>query len=229
MTTTSTDRETTGARWGAALLALAPLVLVAGFLYHPFIARPAADPEAAGMAAAADPTRWAIAHLTIAVASALLVLAFLAVRRGLHEAGEERFSAPALPFVVIGSVLYAVLPGMEFAPMMAAETGGDMVATQAALEPWFVPVFVTAATTFGLGALGFARAIAHGGVLARGTTRVVVAALVVMALSRFVPLGAVQFHVQGAAAILALWPLARWRWAAVVERHATQPRPATAI
>lgn len=29
-----------------------------------------------------------------------------------------------------------------------------------------------------------------------------------MALARFVPLAAVQFYVQGAAAIVALWPLA---------------------
>lgn len=226
MTTTFTD--TGRARWGAAVLALAPVMLMAGFLYHPFIARPAADPEAAGAAAASDPTRWAITHLTVAVASALLVLAFLAVRKGLHEAGEERFSAPALPFVVVGSVLYAVLAGMEFAPMVAAETGGDVTAAQAALQPWFVPVFVTAAITFGLGALGFARAVAHSGVLASGTNRIVVAALVIVALSRFVPLGVVQFHVQGVAAILALWPLARWRWGAAAGRGAQQPRPATA-
>jgi hypothetical protein len=42
----------------------------------------------------------------------------------------------------------------------------------------------------------------------RGLTRVVVAALIVMAVSRFVPLAAVQFYVQGVAVIVAFWPLA---------------------
>jgi len=36
--------------------------------------------------------------------------------------------------VVIGSVLYAVLPGLEFAHIAAHETGADMEATQAALR-----------------------------------------------------------------------------------------------
>ncbi len=39
-----------------------------------------------------------------------------------------------------------------------------------------------------------------------------VAALVVMAAARFVPLGLVQFHVGGAAGIVALWPLAWHMW-----------------
>lgn len=209
MTATAiTGTGATRIRYGAAALWLAPAVLLAGLLYHPFLARP--DAEAVGVLAAADPTRWGIAHMTVAVASGLLALAFMALRAGLREAGEERFSAPALPLVVAGSVLYAVLPGIEMAPLAAAETGADVAAVQAALEPWFLPVFVTAAVLFGLGALGFARAVLHSEIPDRGTGRLVAGALVVMALARFVPLGVVQFHVHGLAALVALWPLARW-------------------
>jgi hypothetical protein len=55
------------------------------------------------------------------VASGLLVLAFLAIRSYLREAGEDRWNILALPFIVVGSTLFAVLPGMEFAPLAAAE------------------------------------------------------------------------------------------------------------
>jgi hypothetical protein len=55
------------------------------------------------------------------VASGLLVLAFLAIRSYLRGTGEDRWSILALPFIVVGSTLFAVLPGMEFAPLAAAE------------------------------------------------------------------------------------------------------------
>lgn len=211
MTATAiTGTGATRIRYGAAALWVAPVVLLAGLLYHPFLARLASNPEAVGAAAAADPTRWGVAHMTTAAASGLIALAFMALRAGLRDAGEERFSAPALPLVVAGSVLYAVLPGIEMAALAVAETGGDVAAAQAAIQPWFLPVFVSGAILFGLGALWFARAVLHSGILDRGTGRLVAGALIVMALARFVPLGVVQFHVQGLAAVVALWPLARW-------------------
>jgi hypothetical protein len=145
------------------------------------------------------------------VASGLIILAFLAVRSYLREAGEDRFSALGLPFVVIGSTLFAFLPGMEFAPLAAAETGAtttEIEATQEVLASWFVPVLMAGAVAFAIGVLSFARAISIVTVGSPGLTRVVVAALIVMAVSRFVPLAAVQFYVQGVAVIVASWPLA---------------------
>ncbi len=203
---------TTGARFRAASVAIAPAVLLAGFVSHPYIGMGPPDPAAVAVAVVSDTTRWGLAHLTVSVGSGLAVLAFLAIRSYLREAGEERWSTPAVPFIVIGSTLYAVLPGMEFAPLAAAETGGDVQAAQAALLPWFVPILVTGAVTFALGVLGFARGIAHSGVLGPRLTWLVVGALVVMAAARFVPLSAVQFYVQGAAGIVALWPLAYEMW-----------------
>ena len=63
-----------------------------------------------------------------------------------------------------------------------------------------------------LGVLGFARGISDSYVLRPQLTPLVVAALVVMAAARFVSWGAVQFYVQGAAGIAALWPLAYKMW-----------------
>jgi hypothetical protein len=165
-------------------------------------------------------------HLTVGVASGLLVLAFLAIRSYLREAGEDRWSILALPFIVVGSTLFAVLPGMEFAPLAAAEAGADVQATQAALAPWFLPVLGTGAATFAIGVFAFAKGIADGRILSRRLTWLVVGALVVMAVARLVPVGAVQFYVQGAAGIVALWPLAYEMWKRPeAARPAGQPRP----
>jgi len=49
-------------------------------------------------------------------------------------------------------------------------------------------------------------------VLSPGLARIVAVALVVMAVSRFVPLTSVQFFVQGLAALAALLPLAHSMW-----------------
>jgi hypothetical protein len=198
-------------RWRAIVVAVTPVVLLGAFVTHPYLS--GRLPNDAGVAAAvADgTTRWGAVHLATTLASGLIILAFLAVRSYLREAGEDRFSALGVPFIVIGSTLFAVLPGMEFAPLAAAEAGASMTeieATQEALASWFLPVLVTGALAFAIGVFAFARAISIVTVGSRRLTRVVVAALIVMAVSRFVPLAAVQFYVQGVAVIVTLWPLA---------------------
>ena len=216
---------TTRARFGAAIVALAPAVMLAGLFAHPYIAT-LPDEAAIAEAVAADMTYWGLVHLTAGVASGLMVLAFLALRSYLREAGEDRWSVLALPFIVMGSTLFTMLPGMEFAPLAAAEAGVDGEAIQAALAPWFLPLLVTGATTFAIGVFAFAKGIADSRVLSRRLSRLVVGALVVMAVARFVPVGVVQFYVQGAAGIVALWPLAYEMWKRPeAARPAGQPRP----
>ena len=203
--------QATRARFGATIVALAPAMMLAGLFAHPYIAT-LPDEAAVAEAVPADTTHWGLVHLTAGVASGLLVLAFLAIRSYLREASEERWSTLALPFIVMGSTLFAFLPGMEFAPLAAAEAGGDVQATQVALAPWFLPVLVTGAATFAIGVFAFAKGIADSRVLSRRLSRLVVGALVVMAVARFVLIGAAQFYVQGAAGIVALWPLAYEMW-----------------
>ncbi len=198
-------------QWRTVILVVAPAVLLAALVTHPYLSGRLPNDAAVAAAIVDGTTRWGWVHLTTSVASALIMLAFLAVRSYLREAGEDRLSALGVPFVVIGSTLFAVLPGMEFAPLAAAETGAttaEIEAMQAALASWFVPVLVSGALAFAIGVISFARAISLTTVGGRRLTRVVVAALIVMAISRFVPLAAVQFYVQGIAAIVALWPLA---------------------
>jgi hypothetical protein len=211
---------TTQSTLRAGTVAIAPAILLAALSSHPYLPGQQPNVEALAAEVAANPTRWGLVHVATGVASGLLILAFLSVRSYLQKAGEDRWSALGLPFVIIGSTLYAMLPAMEFAPLAAVETGGNVQAAQAALLPWFAPLLLIGAVSFGIGVLAFAVGIARSRVLGPGATRLVSVALVVMAASRFVPWSAIQFYVQGAAGVIALLPLAAEMW------RRPEPRPA---
>ncbi len=100
---------------------------------------------------------------------------------------------------------------MEIGLLAAAETRVDVQAVQSALFPWFVPILLTGALSFALGALGFAMGIIRSGVLSARLTRLVAGALVVMAVARLVPLSVAPYVII-AAGIVALWPLAYEMW-----------------
>lgn len=213
MTTTLTNQPTTtdetpGARARALLVAAGPVLLTAALLWHPPL--PGRLPDSAGVAeaASADIMRWGLSHVAAALASGAVAVAFVAVRGYLRDRGDGSASAVGLGLVVVGSTLYAVLPGMEFAVVAAHETGADLAETQAALQSWFVPILVVGAVTFASGTVLFAVAVARAASFARLPTIIVAGALVVFGLSRVVPVGAVQFYVQSVAALAALLPLA---------------------
>ena len=202
----------TTSRIRAVATALAPAALLAAFVWHPHLAGRLPNAPAVAGAVAEGPTRWALAHLATGVASGAVVLAFIAVHGFLRERGDDSWSAVGLPFIVIGSMLYAMLPGMEFAPLAAVASGGDPEAAQRALQPWFLSVLLIGGVTFAVGLLCVAKGIAGRSILSPGVTRLVVVALVVFAASRVVPLFVIQGYVQAAAAMVALWPLAGQMW-----------------
>lgn len=213
-----TRTSTTATGLPAALLAVTPVLLLGALVWHPYISGRLPNNAAIADAVAADTTRWGLVHLASGVALGFVVLAFIAVRSYLRAAGEERWSGFGLPFIVIGSTLYTMLPGMEFAALAAVESGSDAEAVQAALVSWFVPVLATGGMLFVVGTFGFVVGIARSGVLTPGLTALVIGGLLTMAVSRLVPFSTIQFYVQGLAAIVALWPLAYQMW--------RQPRPA---
>lgn len=194
------------------VVAIAPVLLLVSLSSHPYLPGRQPNHEAIAAAVTSDPTRWGVVHLATGIASAVLILAFLAIRSQLREAGEDHWSVVALPFLVIGSTLYAMLPAMEFAPLAAIEAGGDARATQAALVPWFIPVLVAGGISFAVAMLCFALAVSRSTVLSPGLARLVATALVVTAMCRFVPLHAIQFYLQAVAGSLALLPLAYSMW-----------------
>lgn len=220
--------EQTVARARITILAVAPVVMLAAYVYHPHIAiLPSA--EAVAHAVQADTQRWAIAHFGVALGAALMALAFIALRGHLRDAGENRWSMIALPFLVMGAALYAFLPGMEFTVLAASLTGGDVVASQQAINPWFTPTMMSSALMNAIGLGCLARGISRSNALDAGVRPLVLIALVVMAASRFVPIGPVQFYVQGMAGVLALWPIAQdiARRAARERAAHSQAMPAT--
>lgn len=203
-----------------AVVAIAPVVLAGALLSHPYIGGRLPNDEAIAAAAAeAGSTRWGLVHLAAAVASGVLILAFMAIRGYLREAGDTNRSAIGLAFIVLGSTSFAVLPGMEFGVLAAAESGGDPVAIQGALDDWFPAVLLTGAVLFAIGIAFVAMAVVRYAALGRTTTWIVVGGLIVMAAARTAPFAAAQFYVQSAAALVALWTLA---WA--IRRGSGSPR-----
>jgi hypothetical protein len=220
--------ESTTSRIQAVATALAPPALLAAFVWHPYLTGRLPNAPAIAEAVAEDPVRWGLAHLAAGIASGVVVLAFIAVRGFLRERCDDRWSALGLPFIVIGSVLYAMLPGMEFAPVAAVAAGGDPEAAQRALQTWFLSVLLIGAVTFAVGVLCVAKGIAGRSILSPGVTRLVVVALVVFAASRTVPLFVVQGYLQAAAAMVALWPLAAQMWSPSPVRAGGTPRSRSA-
>jgi hypothetical protein len=189
----------------ATTVAIAPAVLLAGIVYHPHI-HDLRDKEAVAAALTADGTRWSVAHVAVAVASPLVALALLAVAAALRQRGEWRWSGRSVPFVVVGSSLFALLPAMEITVLAAALSGADPAAVLLELDAWFRPLLLAGAAVFAVGAGCLARSVVAAAVLARGTTVVVVTALVVAAGSRFLPFTAALL-VGAVALLVALWPL----------------------
>jgi hypothetical protein len=114
-----TRTSTTATGLPAALLAVTPVLLLGALVWHPYISGRLPNNAAIADAVAVDTTRWGLVHLASGVALGFVVLAFIAVRNYLRAAGEERWSGSGLPFIVIGSTLYTMLPGMEFAALAA--------------------------------------------------------------------------------------------------------------
>jgi hypothetical protein len=193
-------------RTAAATVATAPVALLAGIAYHPHIADLGDKDEVAG-ALTADVTRWSVAHLVVAVASALVTLALLAVTAAMRQRGEWRWSARSVPFVVLGGTLFALLPAMEIAVLAATLAGADPAAVLLELDAWFKPLLLAGAVVFAVGAVCVAGSVTSSHVLGRRPTMLVVTALSVAAASRFLPSTAALL-VGAGALVVALWPLA---------------------
>lgn len=189
----------------AATVAVAPVSLLGAIVYHPFIADLRHKHDVAA-ALTAGTTRWSVAHLATAVASALVALAFLAVGAALRRRGEWRWSGRAVPFVVVGSTLFALLPAMEIAVLAAGLAGADVEAVLLELDAWFRPLLVGSAAVFAVGLACIAWAVVRARVLGRSATALVVGALTVAGVSRFLPFGAALI-VGAAALVVSLWPL----------------------
>ncbi|MFI6575731.1 hypothetical protein ACIBFB_08000 [Nocardiopsis sp. NPDC050513] len=221
----------------AAAMAVAPVVFLAVYLYHPYLAGVVPGPVEVAQAVEADPVRWAAAHLATIGALVLFVLAFQGLRGVLRDAGEELWSFFAFPLVIVSGVLVAAMAGMRLTVAAAAQTGADTLVLADAMRPWSLTLLVGGSVAFLLGSLAFAAGTVRSGIMGRTMTAVVTVALVVMGLAAELPFFA-AFYVIGVAGIVAFWPLAwttvRAGMAADAESEAeeggtpTAPRPRAA-
>lgn len=190
----------------ATVVFVAPVLLLGALAYHPYVPELTNDASVAAELTS-DTTRWGLSHLAVGVAAALLLVALLAVADFLRAAGQATITTLAIPFIVLGSILFAFLPAMEIAMLAVHEAGGDVREVLPELNTWFVPVHIAGAAAFAIGMVGLAVAVTRSRVLDPGLTRFVALALVITAGTRFVPLG-VALYVTGVVGIAALWPLA---------------------
>lgn len=202
--------QSTSGRAQAAIVAIAPLFLLAALAYHPFIANLTDAVTVAG-AATADTSRWALAHIAVGLGAGLLLAALLAMCEFLRNSGEHRRSSAAVPFLAVGSTLFAFLPAMETAMGAASLAGADAVAVQSEIDVWFVPILLASSVIFAVGLIYLAVAVVESRAFDRRLTALVAGALVVMAVARFVPLGA-ALYLGGVSGVVALLPVAARMW-----------------
>lgn len=207
----TTDRGTrgsTGARatYAVAITGLSPVLLLGAVLYHPHLDDLRNQGNVAE-ALVADTTRWGIAHLAVGVAAALVLVGFLEVDRFLRPDDGPGASAVGVPFVTVGTVLFAFLPAMEIAMLAVHGSGLEVAPVMEEMNAWFMPVLLGSATCFLVGVGLFARGVLRSTSVSGPVTWFVVPALVVAGLARFVPLG-IALYVGMAALVVALGSLA---------------------
>jgi len=229
MTSSPAISASTSAAFRAAIVFLAPAIQLFAHAYHPWIGSPKDAGFFARIAAVieADPVRWTVSHIGIAVGSGLLIVAFLAIRTELRALDEQRWSVLGLPFIVMGGVLYAMLPAMELGTLAASVAGEDAAEVQATMMRWFMPILLSGSVLFAIGVAGFAIGIGRSRIVGQPGTWVVVGALVVLAVTRFFPPGAAQIYVGPLVGVVALWPLAYRIWKPL-ERNEGRLRPVLA-
>lgn len=194
----------------AISLAIAPVVLLAGALIHPYLGN---LPNTSDLieAVTSQPVRWATGHLVLGLGIALMVLAFFIVRTHLHDRGEDRWSFWSVPLVTVGLGLSGFMVGAEGFGGRAAADSADVQAFFEALEAWGIATYLSANLLLTLGLIGFAVAVAKSQILGRAATWVVVGGAVIQAVGLFLPMGWAA-HLVAGGALLFTWPIAYNLW-----------------
>ena len=178
--------ERTLIRLRALVLFAAPVTLLVAFILHPYLSDEF-DISAMSAKVAADPGRWALAHVMLMVGFGLMMLAVFALRELLRKAGEERWSFIAVPLLIGGGTMMTGIWGLEVAVAAVANVGGDVEAVFDDSDKWFGPVGIAGFAMLALGWISMAPAVHRSHVLGRRQTWVVLAATVVMLAGLLIP------------------------------------------
>ena len=209
----------------AALVAVAPVVLLIGVIVTPYVSDLTDTQEMADKFVNTNRVAWGA--IALALSMGLGFLAFFAIRLHLKEAGEALWSFVAVPLVVIGSMPFALQAGTYLAAVPVASSGGDVAAYLDDANSWVLPLAIVGVIMYALGLLAFAVSVRRSHLLSQQLTLLVVVALVVAALANFIPRGW-AFYLTAIATIVAFWPLAYGIWGQPLPQPAMQTRPARA-
>lgn len=211
-------------RLGAVATAAGPLMLLAGILWHPFI------PDLRNNADVVhhlqtNTTTWFGAHMLVALGAAVLLLGFLAIRTHIRTTvGREAWTGRAIAPLVISTALFVMLPAMEIGMLAVDKAGGDLLATQNALDTWFTPILLVGTLIFAVGSIMFAVGVHRARVLPTAASWTVLVAFVVSALSRIPFTAALLVGI--VALNVAMMPLAWTMWKAGSAQRPTDSRRA---
>ena len=140
----------TQVRLRSLALFVAPVVMLAAIVFHPYLVNEL-DVEAASAAVTADPTRWAVAHVMLMAAFASIMLAVVALRHLLRTAGDGRLSFIAVPLLIGGSSIFIAVWGFEITVAAVANVGGDVRAVFEKSDRWFGPIGIVGYAMFIIG------------------------------------------------------------------------------
>ena len=191
-----------------------PVIGLVGLLYQPYV-NDLTDPAAVGAAVAAGPTRWLWSQTLQAAALVAAILAVVAIRIYLRDAGEDRWSFPAVPFVTIGAAVFIFLLGAgAVGGWVIVELGGSAGEVGQFFDEagrFALPAFVIGGIAFSLGLLSLAAAVRRSGTLGDAAAWLVVIAVIVLVVAGFIPAGWADLVV-GVAAVIAAWLIAYQMW-----------------
>lgn len=170
----------------AAVLFIAPVVLLAGVLAHPFVSN-YLEIGVVAAAVSGAPDRWAAAHLILPIGMALLLLAVVVIRGEFRRAGEQRWSVMAVPLLFLGGAMWGAIAALEITYAAVANSGGEVLAVMETNEAWAVPYVLLAAPIFLLGWISLAFAFYRVPILPDTLNWVAIAAIVLIVLASFIP------------------------------------------
>jgi len=170
----------------AAVLFIAPVVLLAGILAHPFVDT-YFETSVVAAAVSGAPDRWTAAHLIIPIGMTLLLLAVVVISGEFRRAGEHRWSVIAVPLLFIGGAVWGAIAALEITYAAVAKSGGDVLALMEANAAWTTPYLLGGALLFVLGWISLAVAFYRVPILPRALNWVAIAGLVVIVIGQALP------------------------------------------
>jgi hypothetical protein len=113
-------------RLRVAILFVAPIVLLAGILVHPYVGT-YLEMHVVADAVTRAPEMWVASHLIIPVGMSLVLLGVVVIRGEFHRSGEDRWSLFAVPLLYVGGAVWAAIAALEITYGAVAHSGGDVL------------------------------------------------------------------------------------------------------